>query len=282
MRRFLLAFIVILLGCWYVSGGSDDFRMDALVARQMILGESPHIPVSELGGTLDTVAFRTPIAIALSVPFAWFTDTQLVPMAAVFVALTGTLFLRVLNRPWWWGAMIVVWPFSEVDRHGKATFLVGALLIGAAVLRPKWAGLCLALAVGLRLWPAIVAVGFLMSGRWKTAVWSAGWFAGLSALIVAVTTVSVEGTLLALSQDIGYVNFNLSPTRDAPWYVLPVGVLGFAWWAWGKDWRRVFRWSVPVGLLLSPLVYAASLPVLTAIGKAPRSSEENRGAQGFL
>jgi hypothetical protein len=248
--------------------------MDALVARQMVLGESPHVPVSELGGTLDVAAFRTPIAIALSVPFVWFTDTQLVPMAAVFVALTGALFLRVLNRPWWWGALIVVWPFSEVDRHGKATFLVGALLIGAALLRPKWAGLCLALAVGLRLWPAVVAVGFLMSGRWRTAVWSAGWFAGLSTLIVATTTVSVEGTVTALSQDVGYVDgFNLAPLRNAPSYVLPVGVVLFAWWAWGKDWRRAFRWSVPVGLLLSPLVYAASLPVLAvAIGKAPRFS----------
>jgi hypothetical protein len=113
-------------------------------------------------------------------------------------------------------------------------------------------------------------------------LWSAGWFAGLSAVIVAATTVSIDGTVAALSQDIGYVNFNLSPTRNAPWYVLPVGVVLFAWWAWGKDWERVFRWSIPVGLVLSPLVYAASLPVLLAIKRSPpEPPKRNRGALGI-
>jgi hypothetical protein len=64
----LAAFTVLLIGCWIVPGGSDDFRLDAVVGRAFIAGVDPLVPLTELGTSVPYIATRTPIGVALAAP----------------------------------------------------------------------------------------------------------------------------------------------------------------------------------------------------------------------
>jgi uncharacterized membrane protein len=184
------------------------------------------------------------------------------------------VFLHLLNRlgvSWWWATAIVVWPFSEVDRHGQTTFLLGALILGAVLTedRPKLAGFLLALAIGLKLWPALIAVALFASGRRRIAAWTGIWFTALTTLVLVSTPVSVSGTIAAMSQEIPNPA-NLSRT---PAWLIPPAVIVFFLWARNQTWLRATAWSIPAGLAISPVLWAAYLPVLAVpmvlLGDAP-------------
>ncbi len=234
--------------------------MDALLGQAVVEGISPHLPATAYGGSVDVVAFRTPIALMLAIPFGFIPDLHLA--SVLFVAGSGALFLHMLGRGWWWAGLILVWPFSEVLKHGKWTFLVGALIIASLVVSDeRWAGLWLALAVGINLWPAVVAVGFLVSRRWRTALWSGVWFVALT-LVMLPTSVSIDGTLSALAQDATYNPENRTLMAFAPWYVIPLGMASFAWWARARESVLVMKVGTTVGLAFSPVLWPAYLPAL--------------------
>lgn len=246
-----------------VPGVPADFGMDAVVGRAFISGMDPLMPLTELGVNLPYIATRTPIGVALAAPLGLIPESLLIPSAAIFVALTGLVFLHLLNSfgvSWWWAAAIVVWPFSEVDRHGQSTFLLGALMLGAVVAedRPKLAGFLLALAIGLKMWPALIAVALFASGRRLIATWTSIWFVALTMFLLAATPITVNGTVSALTQDIP----NPANISRTPIWVIPPAVIIFFLWARRQTWLRGTAWAIPAGLALSPVLWAAYLPVL--------------------
>lgn len=101
----MAAFVILIVGCWMVPGGSDDFRMDTHLGRAILNGESPHEPATAYGGTADVTAFRTPIALLLTVPFGLLPSTAMYAISALFVAVSGLAFLWALQRPWWWAGV---------------------------------------------------------------------------------------------------------------------------------------------------------------------------------
>jgi len=259
----LAAFVVLLIGCWVVPGGSDDFRLDAVVGHALITGVDPLVPLTELGTSVPYIATRTPIGVALAAPLGLIAQPLRLPSAAIFVALTGLLFLHLLNSlgvSWWWATAIVVWPFSEVDRHGQTTFLFGALILAAVLTdgRPKLAGFLLALAVGLKLWPALIPLALFATGRRRIAAWTGIWFVALTTFLLAATSITLDGAVAALTQDIANPA-NLSRT---PIWLIPPAVIVFFLWARNQPWLRATAWSIPAGLALSPVLWAAYLPVL--------------------
>lgn len=262
--RVVLTFLGLFVACWLIPGSADDFHLDWLSSQAIWTGGDPY---ERFVGFSHQ---RIPAAHLLQLPFGLIPEGWQFVGSAVWVAAGATLLVWVAFPRWWWAApfLVLLWPFSEVDRHGHPTFFYMAMLvIGHRARRPWVAGLCFAVAVSWRLFPWVIVLGLLIVGLHKTVAWTAGWFAGLNVAGLLLPGVTIGGTVAALSE--GSTRFvhnyqNLSAARFLPIWTMAIPVVIFAVWAVGKDRRRVWNGSLVTSVVAAPLLWPAYLPVLLA------------------
>ncbi len=138
----------------------------------------------------------------------------------------------------------------------------------------RWAGIAVGLAAGIKIFPALVILWFLLTGRRRAATWSLA--AGLAALLVALPMTGIQPWL-----DYPAVLLNLSAPSDTTDTLAPTvwlaGIVSFgvarliitgvalallAWTARRLSARRSFAVAVMLSVLIAPALYDHYLAIL--------------------
>ncbi|RMG66222.1 MAG: DUF2029 domain-containing protein [Calditrichaeota bacterium] len=187
-----------------------------------------------------------------------------------FVLLVALL--RQLNRPpawsliYWWNPLLIKELFNSAHMEGLLfPFLLAALL---ALLRRRenLALLLLALATGIKLWPALLLPLFLRAwqGRWGRRALQAAGFAALSLLLLWPLLGTPE-------QASGLANYTTRwELNDAlfPWFVKSWAALLPHWGihpGWAQQWARV-----TVGILVGLTALLVAVPPIHRPGQLVR------------
>lgn len=244
------AFWIISAGVWILyllALRPDAYLLDYHVhagAASDLLDRSLYRDELTYPGRLPIDRFNyPPLAAALALPYASLPEdiggTAWLVLNIVGIAIGFVLLARVLGiHPGWAGigfGLYTIHPFAPSMLHGNINPLMLGLVMAFAVLhvegRQRWAGVTLAVAIGLKLWPIVFLPLLLRERRWTTLAVMAGALAVQGLLAIAWLGLDVIGPMLA---DLTY---RLQPEPDD--YVLNL------WPAW-------VGYLIAVGLLLMP------------------------------
>lgn len=286
VRRTLTSLAIsagLVIALWW-PGTRTDFVFDWLITKAFVSGVDPYLTMGEIASRFDLnhfgfdhIAPRTPATLLFQapigfVPFEWsYIVGRLLTVASAFgLALVVA---RLARRDWLWfialtPAVLLIWPFSATLRSSQTAFLVAALIGVTWLMGDRWrAGLPLALAVSIKLWPWLLIPGLWLSGRRKAAYGAVGWFAGLNLVGLAFPNVTIEGLGRMLADADGVVS--RSPWTFPPWVLAVMALLVLIV---ASRWVDPFRWATPIALLFAPVLWAAYLPALVIVWR-PRSGQ---------
>lgn len=266
---------------WLLDGGQNDFVYDWLATKAFVSGVDPYQPLTDLahqfglvgGGSPEWIAPRVPGALLIQTPIGWvpfehsyLTGRLLTVASAFFLAWMAA---KTLNRPT--GPFIAVlpvvllmWPFSQVLLVSQTAFLLAGLVLATWYLGDKWyAGLPLAVAVLLKLWPWVLVPALWFSGRRKAAYGAAATFVVLNLAGFAAPNITVTGVARMYENISELSSWTITYLTGAPsWAVALLALALVAWVSMKSD--GTYMWSVAVGLLAAPIVWGHYLPVLLA------------------
>ncbi len=200
--RSLLVGLMVLVSCLYLSLARDSYMNDfrayyvAVVAAQDHL--DPYVTqvnVSEkyadgMWVKGDSRFVYPPTALLFFTPFGHlpYSRAKLLYAGMILLAMIGLLssFQRLYPRQTIVLLMLFVSlpMFAHIDT-GQVDVLILALLLGAFYLKDGWrAGLCLGVAIMIKLAPVIAVLWFLGNRRWRTIGWSVVTGVGLALAVV--------------------------------------------------------------------------------------------------
>lgn len=258
--------ITVMAGSAVADG--DVFRVDWHVYRagasDLLARDLYRVPLDSQGLTLSTPHFNLPPSSA-----AWAVPLLALPVsvggsiwqavAAASIALSAVIVLDIARvaRPWLMAGMVLgplalTLPYLEGLHLATNNFLVLALVAGFTWLYLRSAdaaaGVLLGIALGTKLWPAVLLVPAVRERRWRVVAWAIG--------IAAVQGVILFGWLGpdALPLFIDRLGTAIPPTGHL---IGPGAVEGL---------REV--WSGGLGLLVGVLLLALPLRGPGAIGVA--------------
>ncbi len=307
MRRYLtwgsiaalwVAFIAL---AWFMSQngkfGATDFDVYYRAAHLLINGELLY------RGTVDMVYLYPPLLAQLLMPLAsafaaetawaiWFSLN-----VALLLGVVAVLSRRSRSGRWLWIVTPLFLPALEALYLGQVTILLLALFSGAwlAVQRDRrfLAGMLLALAAWIKVYPAILLVYFLVKRDWRVLGGGVSAALGLGLLQFLISgaapligmidvlfslTNSGQSLLIAANASVyGFTSQLFEPYRNVtPLIVSPalylisralltLGLLGGLFYAstHNDDFDRQYGLAVLTALLLSPTLFPAGMaPVL--------------------
>jgi len=269
-------------------GVSPDIFHERVMASEALIGD-PYRPLQELMAqhefpSTGGVTARPPSTLLLQLPLLAVSERLLFPFAMVVVL--GSLVMigwqtGVLSnaRPGWllWLSPLVF----TLPVLSSLSYLPVFGLLAVFLILTAWgsqdataSGLALGVATSLRLWPALVVVGFFLAGRKKAAAIAGGTFVSLNLIGLLLPGVSLEGSLLSLVQgadDWLYHNQNASaaliPARLGIPAFLSIGVVVALSLALALRFRHD---AIPItliaALLASPLSWPAYVLAALPVG----------------
>lgn len=216
-----LAVFWVLALFWNLDPLVDDMWHYWNATQNMLRSGNPYVP-------LDAGFLYPPIFAYLAQPLGWFSyaTARLVwfGLNAVMMCAWGLLAIHLSGSQLarrWWGAVLFLLLISPAARITLQLGQLGALLlvlIGSAHLaarrHPNVTGVLLALATGLKLYPALIVVAYLLRRHWRIVTATAGAGAAMLALSAAVYGLQpyrdyMQGVLLA-RQPYSLAEYNIS------------------------------------------------------------------------
>lgn len=274
-----VAFAVGFALVWLVPGAQNDFVYDWLTASAVVRGEDPYQSIEVLAAAqdlgsaqqLDEIHPRIPAGLLVQAPlglvpfelsyevgrlltvasafwFAWvMARLARIPAALLFAAVP---------------IVLTVWPLSTVLFYSQSGFLIAGL-IGFTWLHSNrgWAGVPLAVAISMKLWPWLLIPALWLDGRRRAAYTAIGTFLALNAVGLALPHVSLKGVSMALDDAVSFqaasiaAVVGLHPISSALIGLGVIGLLSFAT-------EQVYPWSVAASLAVAPFVWPHYLPAL--------------------
>jgi hypothetical protein len=151
------------------------------------------------------------------------------------------------------GLVLLSTPVVFLMERGNFDGVVVLLLVCAvALMRPETAkadalaGLCVALAAWLKVYPGIVLLGLCALRRWRVLAWAVAWGIGLGLAMWPATLAWIE-SIRAAAQHAGTIG-DAGDARYATWsHTLP------AWWDFLRTSRRTLLPQVP-GIVVAAIV----------------------------
>ncbi|WP_043840870.1 glycosyltransferase 87 family protein [Amycolatopsis taiwanensis] len=297
----LAAGVVVWLGDWRLGEDSAVYRAGALA---FLHGDSLYGPerLSALPPWVSLPFIYPPAAALLFVPLAalpsglvWgvVSAASLVSLAVVvrLCARRGTLPVAALTV-----CALALEPVWKTLVLGQINLILMALVVVdvLALASTRWAGVLTGVAAAVKLTPLIFVAHLFVTGRWRAGLRALGTFAGLQAVMFALTPRDsirywTGGGALGPNQwDGAHWIFNQSlgglvhrATHDAPWSLIVALVIGAVivapavWLVRRLHARRetlgALLVTAFVGLLVSPIswshhwVWAVPLAVLLAV-----------------
>lgn len=146
-----------------------------------------------------------PLAALIAVPFAPLGGVAWIAVGVIGLALGWILLARMLGwHPGWAGVAFAAWliaPWGSTILVGNVNPMMFALVMGFATLhlsgRQRWAGILLAVVVGIKLWPLTFVPLLVRERRWTTLIWAGGALALQAVLTLAWLGLDVVGPMLA-------------------------------------------------------------------------------------
>jgi len=126
----------------------------------------------------------------------WLTLVMVVDAAAFAVVMAFGRDRRVAHVAWWWlGLLVALGPVAlgRIDSVTVAVAVVGLLCLATA---PRLAGVLLAVATWIKVWPAAIVAAVLISVRSRVRVAVA---AGITSAVILAVSIALGGGLNAFS-----------------------------------------------------------------------------------
>lgn len=217
-----------------------DFEAYASAARRFINGQSLYDPAVSAAGGFAVYLYPPPFAVAIA-PLLLLPEStaRVVWVLAMGACLPLGSMLLPIRRSVRWAVICmgaVSWPFLYSVKLGQVGPLLFVLFAVAwrSLDRERPLGASMAIAVLVKVQPAILVVWAAVSGRWRAAVVAVGVCVGVSAIATALTGVGVWADYAAL---LGRVSSAVTtPNNCSPGAVLyqaglPEAVATTAQWA---------------------------------------------------
>jgi hypothetical protein len=167
------------------SGVFPDVLHERATAWEALFGD-PCRPLGEImadhghSGFDAGAAPRTPGALLLQMPLLTLPEAFLMPIVTALILVLAFLVLpltRIISgvewrRLIWVGPLLFLsLPVVTAISYGSftVTLTVDLILVSWAFRERSWAGIPLGIATASRLWPALVVIGFWLSGRRRGA-----------------------------------------------------------------------------------------------------------------
>jgi hypothetical protein len=211
-RAFWIASIALWVGylvIWPIYAPLLDYHVAAGGAWDLLDGSLYRSQLT-YPGVLPIDRFNyPPLMAAIAVPFALLPEyiggTAWVILNLVSMGVGIVLLIRLLGLPWGWAGigfgLFTIHPWAVWTLMGNINPLMLGLVMAFAWLhiaeRQRWAGIALAVAIGLKLWPLAFVPLLLRERRWTTLAWTAGALAVQGLLTVAWLGVDVIGPMVA-------------------------------------------------------------------------------------
>lgn len=198
------------------NGVFPDVIHERASAWEALWGD-PHRPtgdiLSDQGYEAESSLFapRPPSAMILQTPLVLIPEDLLMPIVMTTVlgvlVLIGWLSHRISGIEIWkllWAAPLIVisMPVVTALSYSPIFGLISVALVLSAWAYPdsRWSGLLLGVAISMRLWPGLVAVGFWISGKRRLAYESLTIFVIVTVAGIALPRVTLEGAVASLIQ----------------------------------------------------------------------------------
>lgn len=252
-----------------------DVIADKAVAQAVVDNGDPYRPLDEIGNADGFwSAPRLPAALLIMTPLVLIPETPLIigitilNVTAVVAVVFLSLRLAGISERW-----LIVTPLLLLTAPGlqavRSTNV--APLVGLAVVM-TWsmvargdslvAGLPLALAASLKLFPLWIAFALIVGGRRRAGSTALAVFVGLNLVGLLVPAVTVDGTIAVLGQETFYswaANISLAALADpyipAPITAAFVLVCLLAWLVISKPRWELGIVAAPLALLAGPLTW---------------------------
>lgn len=280
----------IAIAVW-VSGYHFDFVYDWLSARAFVSGVDPYQPLPQLAGALGLSAEtgpihpRIPAALLLLSPagFVGFAESyylgRLLTVGSAF--FLAWVLARLARKPPFWFLTAVpvgllVWPFSTVLKVSQPGFFIAGLIGATWLMGNRWiAGLPLAGAVSLKMWPWLLVPALWLAGRRKAAAGAAATFTVLNLIGLAWPNVTLEGTWRMLTQATEIPSDSLTYLLGVePWIS---ALIGLALIVVLRN-QSIYMLAVPIALLVAPIFWVAYMPALLVPAVAIMASDRTADA----
>lgn len=221
----LLGAAYVLLLCWQLAAVAEsaarsprDFFQDYVAARQLLVGRTLYPDLAPFRtdlfgdvrspGLVDLIEVNAhpPLSVLLALPFAalpyeaasWAWElTGLLAFGALWWLILDGTGLRPKTPAGWVAATAAGLSYPAVLDSAIFVTLspyVSLLLVGTWYAyrrgRPGWAAILLALAIAIKLYPALVAAAFLLRRDWRTPLRVAGWTVALGVLSLPLVGVA--------------------------------------------------------------------------------------------
>ena len=167
-----------------------DWHVYSAAAKDLLSGDLYRVPLDAGGGTLSTPEFNLPpLSAAVAIPltalpvsvggYVW----QVIAAVSVSIAAMAAIGIARLPRPWLHaglvlGPLALTLVYVEGLHLGTNNYLVLAVVAGFAWYYLRGAdapaGVLLGVAIGLKLWPAVLLVPALRDRRFQVAGWAVG------------------------------------------------------------------------------------------------------------
>lgn len=235
-----------------------DWNVYHAAAGDLLTGELYRNRLVEPGHQLPIGVFNyPPLAALVAVPLLPLGreggGIAFVIASSAAVAGGAALALRAaaISRWWLWApailtAYLLAWPPTRADiglanNNALMFLLVAGFALAHVHQRERWAGILLALAVGIKLWPIALVVLLLRERRWVTVRWMLGVLAIQGILFLAWLGPDVL-------PDLTHALLQNTPRDTSVAVVLWTSAFR-EWWDWWPAWGT---YAVAVGLLLIP------------------------------
>lgn len=261
------------------DGRLSDASFDWLTAKATVGAGGPSDRIDELASIYldDGVSRserphpRTPGALILQLPLAavphdW---ARSIMQGWIVVALStvGVVAVKVSRLEMWWAPVIGLGLL--VFTPGMAALKVGSqgpLVAGLVALAWMWgdktkSGVALGMAATLKLFPGLLVVMVLMSGRRKVGVAAISTFVGLNVFGLLLPDVTVESSLSTLQAQIG-VAHAANMSLGLPIGAVVASCVVLIWVARWTNWNQLFALGSVGTFFVSPLVHNHYLAIV--------------------
>lgn len=191
--------------------------------------------------------------------------------------LTLGLYQPDWRRLWIFGAILIALCLYEPIRYsfwlGQTTAIIFPLVVGALALQRRrrfvWSGLALAIAIFVKLTPAVVLAPWLWRGPRRAAWWSLGWLGALWTISIAAAGLPLHQAYVARVALIGrhlvvaYNNHSLIAWLSRPLYPTD------AWFNW-----RMYEPSSFLTALNAVVLVALVVAAVVTVRRIPPSEED--------